>query len=169
MTKELKDYYQKDFLNNVEPCNDSYWKLDQGVLDYLVKINKNSSVHSLYSKMFSPNDSSFIIDQESYLRFAFKQEVENLLFREIIPRILMCANLSTEGKCFYQFEAPKDNLNYSELYTGPLQMGCVINPDYFRVNSIKLLFNSKRSADHVIFWDIISNELVALNKDTDVT
>jgi hypothetical protein len=75
LNSRLKKKYMDDFMNRVLPFDGTEaWKLDRGLADILVSINKNSNIQTIYSKKDSFISPGFL--HESYLEFCYTPEIE---------------------------------------------------------------------------------------------
>ena len=160
LTKELKEYYLDDFVRNLIPCANPSWKLDGNLLSSLKKINVNPNIQTLYSKRSSFTNP---IDNSSYLEFTYFREVELVIFREIFPPFVTIFNDGSYGtKCIYAFNPPMDNSVFSETTDSSCLIGCRVNPDYFRVNHVKITLEANDPNLHEKFWKRLEEELSAL-------
>jgi hypothetical protein len=150
LNSKNKKSYLKDFQKLLKE-DSGFWSLDSDLLiNALIEINKNKNIQSLYSK----HDKC----DESYLFFAYSKEKEEFLFKYILPSILNRFN--SEYKCFYEFLAPRDNLNQGVNH--PIDIGAVCDPLYFKINHIRLSLESDSEQAHELFWKVLSLQLSQL-------
>jgi len=101
-TAELKSYYQEAF-EEVKNSSVNFWKLDDGIEQYLEVINRNSRLQSIYSKK-GKYLSDFSL--ESYIALAYTPVMELVLLREVIPRFIENYNILNESICNYRYSEP---------------------------------------------------------------
>lgn len=158
LNTELKEKYMIDFHKLLNHEND-YWKIDKELVHILTRINSNPYVQTLYSKC--GNDQ----DPNSYLEIAFTVDFERKLFRQIIPQLLFEFNKNTdlEGSLYYNYLPPSENSNYkAELEKHGI--GCMDDPDYFRINLIKIKYICFDVKSHVEFWKLLSELLSPISE-----
>ncbi len=156
LTPQLKAYYMKDFTENVLAC-DNDWKLDQDLADLLVEINRNSNVQTLYSKRY--NQQKRFADDESYIMFAYTEQVEQKLFKRIIPEITSKHCFSEgfdETACYYTFTYP---VSESENLESGIGLGCTNDKDYFNISRIRIYLISHDIEKHKEFWGDVTEML----------
>lgn len=164
LTEEIKKIYQKEFYEKVLTCTDDFWRLDNELSDLLIEINKNSAIHSLYSKKINEDNQ---LTNESYLQFTYSKHVEDKLFKEKIPKILMlCSHFDSKfigdgAYCGYRFNQPKENVNFQKDKSS-IDLGCINNVDYFNINNIELFLISDKKQRHDYFWKVIHEILLEL-------
>lgn len=159
LTPELKSYYMKDFEEKVIPNTDSSWKLDEGILEYLKKINENPMIQTLYSKKFGPS-SSMLSSSKSYLYFTYAEEVEDVLFKDLIPVILSrYSSKDEESVCYYGFDYPELRMDDHDVV---IDLGCTKDGKYFNVNNIQINFINDYPEKHNEFWEYISMNLASI-------
>jgi len=165
LTKKLKEYYIKDFHDNVLTETSISWKLDAPIRDYLIKINKNNNIQTLYSKFYG-NDHSLNHDQ-SYLEFAYTKKVEIRLLREFFPRIVSMFNQLpavdnhySGSTCYFSFNEPKIDRTLSDepIY----KMGFHTNRYYKNINRYWLSLESSNKDLHNEFWKTITADLASI-------
>lgn len=140
----------KDF-NNLLMMEEGSWALDNGFLkEILISINSNPNVQTLYSKygIQGPDDS------ESYIEFAFSQNIEIKIFRSILPSLIetygsIGMNLSN---CYYRYSTPRVNANY-RMRDDKTGMGCRDDEDYFKINTIKIHLETYNITTRNEFWE----------------
>ncbi len=153
LTPELKAYYMDDFNNNDLKEIDPFWKLDDGIKDYLISINNNPNIQTLFSKkkqFYKPSS-----ENDCYIEFCYSQKIEQHIFKTLIPELNKTYNYDGDERLYYIFEFPKENIVYSEKTAS--RLGCKNNKDFFRVNHIKLTFESWNTKRHDEFWEEIKN------------
>ena len=160
LTKIRKQKYLQDFANNVLPFNRiDIWKLDKGLESILIKINENDHIQSLYSKKDAFNKPE--IRHESYIEFCYSSDVELILFRDIIPKMIFDFNKDFESKLYYDFYWPRQNSNFSKDIE-PLGLGCVDDETYFFINTIRITLESDHKQIHQCFWKRIEETLSSI-------
>lgn len=150
-----------DFQNNVLTNEQDFWKLDDKLNGILIEINRNNNIQSLYSKFY--NGSFESIPDISYLTFCYTRKVELLIFRRLIPGLLVRQNRNGYSALNYIFNEPRVNPEYDSQSTCMINLGCLNNPNYYKINHICIQFFSGRLKYHTEFWDDIKEELLKLN------
>ena len=154
LDSKSKDYYYLDFNENVLTETNEFWKLSENVKHHLIELNNCIKIQPLYSKF--PDNVNSLSNNESYRQLAYTKDIELFLFREILPYFISKYNTPFESKFCYLFLEPKHNINYN--IESKFKMGCMLNPDYFRINHLYLVYENQNIEKHVEFWkDITSN------------
>lgn len=151
LTNKIKEFHKGDFEQSLTSDVD-FWKIEDSLVNYLIKINSNSAIQTLYSKNWNGD-----IFTKSYLTFCYKVELEQRLFKEFIPMILSRFNEFNKCSCIYIFNYPRDNENYNP--ERKLGFSCTDNKDHFRINHIKLEFKSRDKNKHIEFWENVADGL----------
>lgn len=164
LTSELKAKYMEDFETNVLNCCDEFWDLDDGLTETLSQINSNQNIQTLYSKkLVAPESGAWSSQTDSYLKFAFSEEVELEILREVIPNCFEKFTSSIEESyCIYQYCFPTVNSNYSIDDSKSIKLGCVDDEDYFKINHIRIELNSHNQSIHEEFWEYLKSNLSRL-------
>jgi len=152
LTPELKEYYMKDFNENVLTCQHESWRLDAAVADLLIQINDNSHIQSLYSKCCGRP--VFTSDgNESYLEFAYSKEFEAKIIEDF-QGILAKYVSQKYQKCTLELSAPKENSNWRfNDVESPIKMACLTDKNYFMINHFEITFQGSTPDKHLQFWD----------------
>lgn len=157
----LKNKYMHDFTNNVLHLEKpEAWKLDKGLAEILISINKNPHVQTLYSRKDAFARVDFI--HESYLEICYSKLIELKLFRDIIPSFNYDFIKDSRSVFYYQFYYPRINPNYSVISI-PTGLGCIDDENYFMINTIRLTLESPIKFIHEKFWIRIRETLSELN------
>lgn len=157
LDQEKKVYYFDDFNKNVLTETDGSWGLSEFIKPHLTLLNSIDKIQPLYSKF--PDNINSLSGDESYLTLAYAKEIELILFRVIIQTLVIKYNdIKEEMKFYYIFSSPEDNPLYSPEGTSYL-MGCISNPDYFRINHIKFCFQCWDINKHKEFWNDLNSML----------
>jgi hypothetical protein len=160
LTKDLKNKYMHDFMENVLHFNkESMWKLDEGLDEILVSINSNPNIQSLYSRKDSFSQVDFL--HESYIELCYSRYVELMLFREVIPSFNYDFIKDSQCLFYYQFNYPRHNPNYSPG-SQPAGLGCIDDENYFQINTLRLTLESPIKSIHEKFWIRVRNSLSVL-------
>lgn len=157
LTPELKDYYMRDFENNILTIRHELWKLDDGLINILIEINKNKNIQTLYSKWWSNSFTS--MTSESYLTFCYTKQIELNLFRFVIPELLIRQNNINKSMVSYCFYYPKPNANYHENEPTEIDLLCITDPNYFNINTIQITLSSGYRDAHEKFWMDLNEKL----------
>lgn len=150
LTKRSKKKYMSDFLNNVLKYKGmESWRLDPGLDDILGSVNRNPHIQSLYSRKDSFSEHGYL--HESFLEFCYSRTVELKLLREVIPSFSYDFIREFKSNFYYQFSYPRMNPNFVHG-ASIFGMGCIDDPDYFRINTIRLTLESPIRSIHQRFW-----------------
>ena len=145
LTPELKEYYQKDFTENVLTCTDDFWKLDDNLRELLININKSQNVQTLYSRrMNSTQDANKV--SMLYVMYSVKTPIKIFkAFKKEIQKVP-----SFRGGYANKLNVDMDmNVN----------MGCMNNKNYFKHGVLMLTMKSEDLKEHELFWNIIGKHL----------
>jgi hypothetical protein len=151
LDQQKKNYYYSDFKENVLPESDNFWKLSEFIKPHLIELNENKKIQPLYSKF--PDNNQSMERNQSYLEIAYTKDIELILFRKTLPYFVNKYNHQEESKFYYTFSAPKDN-EISES-----KLGCLSNPDYYRINRLCLYFECYVKNKHKEFWQDLKDRL----------
>lgn len=155
LTKALKKIYLEDYLKAIDLENE-FWRIEDFLIQKLNLINSNSQIQTLYSKYGGDE----ILFNKSYLVFCYTKEVEEKIFKIVIPKITSKFSDLPKSICTYKFEYPRANENYKGDVIS--EISCTDNKEHFRINHIRLELKSRRKDIHQKFWDFISQELSVL-------
>lgn len=165
LTAGSKEKYMHDFSNNVLLFNrDESWKLDPGLAEILTSVNRNSCIQTLYSKKDHFTSVEYL--HESYLEFCYSKDVELEIFRKVIPSLNLDFIREAKSIFFYTFSFPRENPNISMGLSG---MGCLDDPEYSRINTIRLTLESPIKLMHDKFWSTIGDYLGKLTDSKNAT
>lgn len=147
LTPELKQYYLTDFENICNLSNEEFWDIDNGLDGLLKEMNSIKDIQTLYSKRASIG-ADFYIELVSYIELAFSMEIEMQLryILDSFKLIMSDLNIEVEITCYL----PRDNPNFNP--SSIRNIGCIRNPDYFRLNHFRIEHNSLDINNHDIFW-----------------
>lgn len=151
LTPELKAFYLKDFIENVIPCTDDYWALDNGIKEQLININKSQDIQTLYSKKCVNLD---IDESTSYIIIAITKDYEPKLNRFIKA---MKPKYKT-FECFYSAA----NTDYAPDPWSPEvdKMSCMSNNKHFGIGHYVIQISSRKLLKHEEFWKDLEKYLV---------
>lgn len=155
MTDDSKNYYLKDFVH-IAYDEQGMWKIDREIIDSLKVINQNPKLQTLYSKYARPEKS----DYESYIEFSYFEDLEEDLLSVILPELQMELYYKCSGTCEIELHNPHDNGNYNPKRK--LGQSATDNPNHFKINHIKLIFDSNSKTDHDCFWSELTRKLESL-------
>ena len=142
LTPKEKIAYMNDFNNFVLKSTDEYWKLDDGLSDILININKNKSIQTLYSK-------HSVDDARSYLMLAIDESYLEKLDSVIVKL-----------KGLYTFDHYCNEPSIFKNDGKQAVMSCNSNKKHFNTSVFVLDLHSDKKADHKLFWKIIKENLV---------
>lgn len=155
LTAELKAYYQKDFVDHVLPSTDAYWNFDTELLELVNRINTHPELQTIYSRSFSPARSGLDLNPLSYLKIAYSPSMRLELGKALLA-VYNELN-AMESPVELQEEAPQTNLNYRPQQS--ISMGCLSNPEYFRIWHFSISLNTQNHAKHQQFWELMTLHL----------
>ena len=92
-----------------------------------------------------------------------KKKIELSLFRNTLPDLLNTYNNRRESKISYYFLPPKKNDNYREEEI-IFNLGCLCNPDYFKINHVHISFDHWSTTKHQEFWENLKIKLIELSE-----
>lgn len=165
LTAESKKKYMDDFINSVLVFEkEETWKLDKGLSEILTRINRNPLVQTLYSRKDPFATVEYL--HESYLEFCYSKDVELEIFRKVIPSLSLDFIREAKSIFFYTFSFPKENPN---IFGGISGMGCLDDPEYFRINTIRLTLESPIRSMHDRLWSTLGNYLGTLSDSKNAT
>ena len=156
LTDEAKKRYMFDFEKLLNLTNSDFWDIDSGIKETLIQINKHSAYQTLYSKKYEVRPDSWNLGGESYLEIAPKKESWENLFGilEQIKYCLTCYNSTIEiNEC-----EPHDNSNLNT--NSSFEIGCIKDPDYFRIRYIRISIESSDLNCHDKFWECIATKFM---------
>ena len=148
LTPQLKAYYMADFIQNVLPCKDEFWKLDDGLADLLTRINFSDNIQTLYSrKRTYANDRNRI----SMLWVLISKDVKNSTLNSFIRE---CKEKLADFQC-----TPVERKDMVHTLTPTIPMNCMTDKDYFNNGAIMIGVNSPVQHNHEVFWKLIEKHL----------
>lgn len=158
LSETLKAEYLRDFNESVLSETDESWKIHPKIKDHLIKLNQCSNFQTLYSAYSekSPTESGL----RSYLKIAYSKIVELELLRSTIPCLLIMHNSDRNSKFNYRFYQNESNVKRE----GNFKMRCLTDPEYFRVNHLRMEFKNSDIRTHDYFWANLKNTLIELDK-----
>ncbi len=151
LTENLKSYYQQDLEEAVIPLLDDFWRFDEELHDLIDLINSHDGLQTIYSRAYSPERSGLDLDPTSYIKVAFAQDK-----RMFLGALLMQVYDGVNGEyspVTLSEEAPQENRNYTP--DSAIHIGCLTNPDYFRVWHFHLSLRSEDIDAHTKFWSLL--------------
>ena len=150
LTPELKEYYMKDFNNNVLKCEDEFWDLDEGLEDILIKINKSDKIQTLYSRRFTGDLGKNGDNDVSTLWILLSEEGDNGRFAEFIDEC------GSNIRLFEFMYCPPEYLVQNMDKT--INIGCMQDGDYFNSGAIMIRMCGDME-DHNLFWSLVEKYL----------
>jgi len=158
LTPDLKKYYMNDFTKNVLTCEDEFWGISKGIRDILISVNENPKVQSMYSHKQTFNDWGL---KPSYIDFAFTQDIELTIFRDIIPYFQASYNTDDGNKFNYYYSYPKSDDDVKEK-SGTNDLAACTDKDYWKINNIRFELKTKSKDIDNRFWLDIQAKLAGL-------
>ena len=147
LTPQLKAYYMADFIQNVLPCKDEFWKLDEGLANLLTRINMSDNIQTLYSRRRTyVNDRNRV----SMLWVLISKDVKNSTLNSFIRE---CKEKLADFQCTPVTDIMQ-NLNPT------IPMNCMTDSEYFKNGAIMIAVNSPVQHNHEVFWKLIEKHLV---------
>jgi hypothetical protein len=156
LNKELKTKYMADFENKVLKVTHESWKLSDNIREHLIKINENPKIQTLYSKY--PEGKHEMDYDESYLKFAYSQNLELKIFRYFLPMLVGKYNQEFTSTFNYLFYEPYTNPNF-DGEKSEIDLACINDKDYYRINHIRIALNSGNKQVHDEFWEFVAKRL----------
>lgn len=154
LNSDKKKYYQTDFTQNVLTETHESWKLNDFIRPHLIELNQYKEIQPIFSKF--PDKGQ----DESYLDIAYSSEIELLLKHNTIPSInSFFENKASIFSAF--FLEPAENPLYKSG-KNKFKMGCFNNPNYFKINHLRLTFCNQNTDRHEEFWNVILDQLKLL-------
>lgn len=160
LNKAKKKEYEKDF-DLLLNYNQDFWQLDSGVKEFLIKINSNQNIQTLYSKKHNLNDFNCKL---SYLTFCYSKKIELRLFRIVLPELILKYNNQKKGEgtsLYYIFSFPKTNDNCTNN-SNQIGIGCADDNDYFNINHLTIYLTSYYLEVHNEYWNDLVDKLSIL-------
>ncbi|MHB1277998.1 MAG: hypothetical protein ACYC1Q_06335 [Bacteroidia bacterium] len=158
LTSASKAYYQKDLEEKVMTLQDAYWKFDAELSDLVSRINQHPGLQTLYSRSYSPERSGLDLNPLSYLKIAYTPKMR-LPLGKVLVEIYNTLS-SQESPVEVNEEPPQDNLNYRPGKVGG--MGCLDDPDYFRIWHFSISIRSEEKEVHKQFWSLLQGRFSGL-------
>lgn len=151
LTAESKAYYQKDLEENVLTLQEPYWKFDEELNELVHLINQHPGLQTLYSRGYSPQRSGLDLNPQSYLKIAFSPAMRLPLGKALLE--VYTALNRQESPVDLNEEPPQANLNYRPDKAGG--MGCLDDPDYFRIWHFSIAIRTENAELHTKFWSLL--------------
>lgn len=166
LTPIIKEYYMKDFNENVLMCDDKYWGLDKGLRDILININKNKNVQTIYSmrfydgKLIDPMDECGI---DSALTFIISEIVFSKLAHTVFPLLDNTFNglmIRSRDPYFQRKRRPSDPPVNPPPNESALKMGASSDENYFNnATMFTIVLSSHNIKKHDKFWECLDRYL----------
>lgn len=161
LTLELKEYYQKDLEEAVIPLLGDFWRFDRELLDIVKLVNSHHGMQTIYSRAYSPARSGLDLDPTSYLKIAFAKE-KRIELGQLLMQVYDFVN-GEHSPVTLSEEPPQDNRNFTP--DSPIEIGCLTDPDYFRIWHFHLSVRSEDMARHTLFWEQLEKAFGAQNSN----
>jgi hypothetical protein len=156
LNSDLKTKYMDDFENKVLKVTLEFWRICDNIREHLIRINKNPKIQTLYSKY--PAGKHEMDHKESYLKFAYSQNIELVIFREFLPMLVGKYNQKNSSIFNYMFHEPYTNPN-CDGEKSEIDIACINDKAYYMINHIRITLHSGNKRVHDEFWEFIANEL----------
>lgn len=165
LTPELKNSYMRDFNENVLTCTHSQWKLDEGVKDILIEINKNSNIQTLYSKrnQGAPSRGTHpkkLFKASNWVSYLVLTISEQIPLNDFLPFEKHC--IKKYGNKFILIASRQAEPISDDLIKLPVYMSCTKNKEHWNICNIWISIDSKNVNDHNEFWSDIEKYLTQL-------
>ena len=148
LTPELKAYYMADFVENVLPCKDEFWKLDDGLADLLTRINNSNNIQTLYSRRRTyANDKNYV----SSLWILVSENVKNSKIRIFVDE---CNKKLADFQC-----VPVEREDMVHTLTPTIPMNCMTDSNYFNNGAVMISVKSPVQRNHEVFWKLLEKHL----------
>lgn len=146
LTPELKAYYMADFEQNVLPCKDEFWKLDNGLADLLIRINNSNNIQTLYSRRRTyANDKNYV----SSLWILVSENVKNSTIRKFVDE---CNQKLADFQC-----VPVEDI--VQNLKPEIPMNCMTDSNYFNNGAVMISVKSPVQHNHEVFWKLLEKHL----------
>jgi|GEM_PF-1813341 len=159
LTPDLKIYYQKDLEEAVIPLSDDFWRFDEELHDLVNLVNSHEGMQTIYSRAYSPDRSGLDLDPTSYLKIAFAKDKRMELGRKLM-QVYDAVN-GEHSPVTLSEEAPQENKNFTP--DSAINIGCLTNPNYFRVWHFHLSLRSTDLSHHTQFWNLLEEAFQVQN------
>jgi hypothetical protein len=154
LTRERKEQYMLDFEKVLAISNDEFWDIDNGIKEILIRINSDENYQTLYSKKYTIEDGDFNLGGHSYLEITTTQKS----WRKLLEIFKEVKSVLVDKKVTVKIEelSPQDNpcLNINSR----IEIGCKVDPDYFRIKHMRISIETSELRFHDLFWDTISSK-----------
>jgi len=149
LTDVQKAYYQKDLEEFVIPLLDDFWRFDEELHELVHLVNSHDGIQTIYSRAYSPARSGLDLDPTSYLKIAFAKE-KRMELGQLLMQVYDAVN-GEKSPVMLSEEAPQENRNFTP--DSPIQIGCLTDPNYFRIWHFRLSVRSEDLSRHTLFWE----------------
>lgn len=146
-----------------------FWMLDKQLREILSNINSNPKIQSLYSKKYDNKSGNLF--KESYLHLGFfnsmRQPLDELIltldnkYRDFTNTKFRKGIISKEKVLRCSINDPLENTNYIHSNSDS-PLGCIRNPNYFRIFHIEFELKSSKEHLHEMFWNDLNENLKKL-------
>jgi hypothetical protein len=152
LNDEKRKFYD-DALAHVRNCDDDFWNLDEALDKHVDVINTNSHVRTMYSRKGRNRLGPGL---ESYLTICFTKNVEEKIKDEI--EVDLKNSFSDKPNCtiVVYHEPPRVEVDDDEAAP---YLKYIVDPEYWNVHHIKFEIKGGNSAEHDMFWTILSRKL----------
>ncbi len=142
-----------DFKKLINLDNTEIWSIDNEIKQTLIEINKYPEYQTLYSNKYETNLDNWNLGGESYLDITSKIESWQKLFDTLkeVKACSTCVNSTAIINVCEPHENPNLNPNFS------IDIGCIKDPDYFRIKYLRIAIESTDLNCHNKFWKCIAN------------
>lgn len=155
LTDETKSKYMSDFQKLLNLTNSEFWDIDDELKEILIRINKNPNYQTLYSKKYKSNPDIWNLGGESYLEITSKKASWSQL-SHTLNDFTSCSNLSKSLIELVECD-PHENANFNS--DSPIDIGCIKDPDYFKIKYFRISLESSDNNFHEIFWECIGRKI----------
>lgn len=151
LNKQLKDYYKYCLEEEIR-----LGKIDKNISNHLLTINKSKNIAPVFSKKGKNDITNNYF--ESYLRISFFKHFENLIIKNIGPKLEQKYSIEKESEFMLKIINPYVQI---KRVTNEKNRGAkwLTDPYYFNINQIEFKLSKGDDSLHNSFWNDLSNLL----------
>lgn len=152
LTDEKKITYMLDFDKLLSMTNSEFWGIDNGIREILITINNSRSYQTLYSKKYEIDPYNWNLEATSYLEITATED-SWIKLSDILQNIKHCVTCSNSLVEINEY-APHENYNLHGNLV--IDIGCIKDPNHFRIKYFRIAIESFDVNCHDKFWDCIA-------------
>lgn len=154
LNDELKELYSNALQKEL-----SIGKIDKGISEHLIAINKSDNIRTIFSKRGSKDIGKGMI---TYLQIAYTSKIEKRLFEEIIPEITLLVERDLSG--VFRWHEPQPRISSEIRDENEHNKGAVwlVDTNYFNISTIYFTLYDYDIESEDMFWNELRNQLCVL-------